>query len=73
MEIFQKVWNLVKNFQTNDEYVILAETIPAGTTTANATALALGYECEDIFSSSFKNNPSDIKNETIKKLLKILI
>ena len=69
MEIFQKGLEFGQNYQTKDEYVILAETIPAGTTTANATAKALGYECEGYFSSSFKNNPSDIKNETIKKAL----
>lgn len=69
MEIFQKGLEFGQNYQTKDDYVILAETIPAGTTTANATAKALGYECDGYFSSSFKNNPSDIKNETIKKAL----
>ena len=69
MKIFQKGLEFGQNYQTKDEYVILAETIPAGTTTANATAKALGYECDGYFSSSFKNNPSDIKNETIKKAL----
>jgi uncharacterized protein (TIGR00303 family) len=69
MEVFQKAIEFAQNYKTNDDYVILAESIPAGTTTANATALALQYECEGYFSSSFKNNPSDIKNETIKKAL----
>ena len=46
--------------------MILAETIPAGTTTANATGLGLSYECEGYFSSSYKNNPSDIKNQEVK-------
>jgi NaMN:DMB phosphoribosyltransferase len=54
----------------NADYVILAESIPAGTTTANATALGLQYECEGYFSSSYKDNPSDIKNETIKNALR---
>ena len=69
MEIFQKGLAFGQSFQTSSDYIILAESIPAGTTTANATALALGYECENYFSSSYKNNPSDIKNETIKKAL----
>jgi uncharacterized protein (TIGR00303 family) len=69
-EIFQKGLEFGQNFQTNDDYVILAESIPAGTTTANATAKALSYDCEGYFSSSFKNNPSDIKNQTIEKALK---
>lgn len=70
MEIFQKGLDFAQSFKTNDDYVILAESIPAGTTTANATALALDYECEGYFSSSYKNNPSDIKNETILNALK---
>jgi uncharacterized protein (TIGR00303 family) len=69
-EIFQKGLEFGQNFQTNDDYVILAESIPAGTTTANATAKALSYDCEGYFSSSFKNNPSDIKNQTIEKAIK---
>lgn len=70
MEIFQKGLEFAQSYQTKDDYVILAESIPAGTTTANATALALDYECEGYFSSSYKNNPSDIKNETITNALK---
>jgi uncharacterized protein (TIGR00303 family) len=69
MEIFQKGIEFGQNFETKDDYVIIAETIPAGTTTANATAKALGYKCEGYFSSSFKNSPNDIKNETINKAL----
>ncbi|NCB11348.1 MAG: TIGR00303 family protein [Erysipelotrichia bacterium] len=70
MEIFQKGIEFAQSYRTNDDYVILAESIPAGTTTANATALALQYECEGYFSSSYKNNPSDIKNKTIEDALK---
>ena len=70
MEIFQKGLNFAQSFETKDDYVILAESIPAGTTTANSTALALDYECEGYFSSSYKNNPSDIKNQTIINALK---
>ena len=70
MEIFQKGLGFAQSFETKDDYVILAESIPAGTTTANATALALDYKCEGYFSSSYKNNPSDIKNQTIINALK---
>ena len=70
MEIFQKGLSFAQSFETKDDYVILAESIPAGTTTANATALALDYECKGYFSSSYKNNPSDIKNQTIINALK---
>ena len=70
MEIFQKGIEFGQSYKTNDDYIILAESIPAGTTTANATALGLQYECDGYFSSSYKYNPSDIKNETIKDALK---
>jgi uncharacterized protein (TIGR00303 family) len=70
MEIFQKGIEFGQSYETNDDYVILAESVPSGTTTANATALALQYDCEGYFSSSYKNNPSDIKNKTIEDALK---
>jgi NaMN:DMB phosphoribosyltransferase len=47
----------------------LAESVPSGTTTAAATALALGYDCKDLFSSSFKAVPNSIRTQTINKAL----
>lgn len=69
MEIFQKGVEFATNYESKDDYVILAESVPSGTTTANATALALGYKSEGYFSSSFKNNPNDIKKLAIEKAL----
>jgi uncharacterized protein (TIGR00303 family) len=69
-ELFQKGVEFGKNYICKDDYIILGESVPAGTTTAQATAQGLGYEVEGKFSSSFKNNPSNIKNQTIKKALK---
>ncbi|SFV71664.1 Nicotinate-nucleotide--dimethylbenzimidazole phosphoribosyltransferase [hydrothermal vent metagenome] len=67
--IFEKGLNFGKNYICKDDYVILGESVPSGTTTATATALALGYDAKDLFSSSFKNVPHNIKEETIKKAL----
>ncbi len=58
-----------KDYNPEGDYVILAESVPSGTTTALATALALDYDCVGKFSSSFKNAPTNIKQETIKKAL----
>ena len=69
LEIFQKAIEFAQNYKTNDDYVILAESVPAGTTTANATALALGYECDGYFSSSYKDNPNEIKEKAIRTAL----
>ncbi|MAC83400.1 MAG: TIGR00303 family protein [Arcobacter sp.] len=70
MEIFQKGLEFGTNYESNDDYVILAESVPSGTTTANASAKALGYKCDAYFSSSFKDVPNDIKNSTINEALK---
>jgi len=69
MAVFQAGVQFASSYETKDDYVILAESVPSGTTTANATAKALGYASDGYFSSSFKNNPSNIKNETIKNAL----
>lgn len=69
MEIFQKGISFAQEYKCNDEYIILAESVPSGTTTATATALALGYDCKDAFSSSFKEVPNNIRTTTIEKAL----
>ena len=43
MNLFQKAVEFGKSYECSDDYIILAESVPAGTTTAYATALALGY------------------------------
>ncbi len=67
--VFQAAVEFGQNYTTNDEYIILGESVPSGTTTALATALALGYDAQDKFSSSFKNNPKDIKQQTVNQAL----
>ena len=68
--VFEAGVNFAQDYKMKDDYIILAETVPGGTTTANATALALGYRCKDNFSSSFRSTPLDIKNQTINEALK---
>jgi len=50
-------WSLAK-FQPKECYIILAESVPAGTTSAYATAKALGYSVDGFFSSSFRDAPT---------------
>ena len=69
LEIFQKGVEFGKSYQPTTDYIILGESVPAGTTTAQATAKALGYNVDGKFSSSFKDVPSDIKSATIKLAL----
>lgn len=69
MEVFQMGVQFAQDYELKDDYVILSESVPSGTTTAQASAMALGYQCKNYFSSSFKNSPEDIKYLTIKKAL----
>ena len=72
LELFEKALEFGKNYKVKDDYLIIGESVPSGTTTAYATCQALGYPCEGMFSSSFKNNPKDIKEKTVKKSLSLL-
>ncbi|MEA2019733.1 MAG: TIGR00303 family protein [Campylobacterota bacterium] len=69
-DIFQKGVEFGQSYKCKNDYIILGESVPSGTTTAAATALGLGYDCKDKFSSSFKNVPNNIKEKTIQKALK---
>lgn len=69
MALFQKGVEFGKNYECKDDYIILGESVPSGTSTAYATARALGYDCEGKFSSSFKNAPTSIKEKTVKSAL----
>ncbi|WP_434637196.1 nicotinate-nucleotide--dimethylbenzimidazole phosphoribosyltransferase [Sulfurimonas sp. NW7] len=71
-EVFAKGMQFGKSYELKGNYLILGESTPAGTTTATASALALGFDCADDFSSSFLHVPDDIKTQTINKALSLL-
>lgn len=70
--VFEKGMKFGRSYELKGSYLILAESTPSGTTTATATALALGYDCGDDFSSSFLNVPDSIRNKTIDKALSLI-
>ncbi|MFT7005152.1 MAG: hypothetical protein ACJAWW_002525 [Sulfurimonas sp.] len=70
--IFEKGMIAGKNYELKGSYLILAESTPSGTTTAATTALALGYDCADDFSSSFLNAPTSVKDKTIAQALSLI-
>jgi len=70
-EIFAKGMDFGRSYELKGSYLILGESTPSGTTTATSSALALGYACENDFSSSFLNVPNSIKNETINAALSL--
>ena len=71
-EIFAKGMAFGRSYELKGQYLILAESTPSGTTTALASALALGYDCVDDFSSSFLDVPNSIKNKTLKQALALI-
>lgn len=70
--VFEKGMKAGRTYELKGNYLILAESTPSGTTTAAATALALGYECRGDFSSSFLHVPSNIRDKTINKALALI-
>ncbi|MEK6658998.1 MAG: nicotinate-nucleotide--dimethylbenzimidazole phosphoribosyltransferase [Campylobacterota bacterium] len=70
--VFRKGMAAGESYELKGNYLILGESTPSGTTTAAATALALGYDCKDDFSSSFLHVPSSVRNETINKALSLI-
>ena len=71
-DIFEKGMKFGKEYELKGNYLILGESTPSGTTTATTSALALGYDCRDDFSSSFLNVPTSIKNKTIDAALSLI-
>ncbi|ADN08127.1 nicotinate-nucleotide--dimethylbenzimidazole phosphoribosyltransferase [Sulfurimonas autotrophica] len=71
-EVFVKGMEFGKSYELKGNYLILGESTPAGTTTATASALALGYDCADDFSSSFLHVPNNIKTQTINQALSLI-
>ncbi len=67
--LFEKGVAFGKSYVCKNDYLILGESVPSGTTTATATATALGYDAKSLFSSSFKNVPNAIREEMIEKAL----
>ncbi|MDQ7067446.1 MAG: hypothetical protein Q9M40_05475 [Sulfurimonas sp.] len=61
-----------KSYELKGSYLILGESTPSGTTTATATALALGYDVADDFSSSFLNVPNSVRTQTINAALSLV-
>ena len=69
--VFEKGMAAGKSYELKGNYLILGESTPSGTTTATATALALGYDCRNDFSSSFLNVPDSIREKTITQALSL--
>jgi len=67
--LFEKGLKFGQAYVCQDEYLILGESVPSGTSTARATAMGMGYEVQEYFSSSFKNVPNDVRQEVLIQAL----
>ena len=67
--VFEAGYGFGKGYAPQDDYVILAESVPSGTSTATASALGLGLDVRGYFSSSFADVPDSIRNRTIDAAL----
>jgi len=67
--IFAKGFAYGKDYTLQGDYLIIGESTPSGTTTAQACIKALGYETDGLFASSFKDAPTSIKEKTIQTSL----
>ncbi len=64
--LYQKMIEL--NFNPDQDQLIIAECVVGGTSTAYSVLNALGYECENLFSSSFPNGNHQIKKQIFKEI-----
>lgn len=67
--VFEKGRAFGREYRPKGDYVIIAESTPGGTTTAQAAIAALRYKTEGLFASSFKNAPVAIKKQSIDAAL----
>jgi uncharacterized protein (TIGR00303 family) len=66
-EVFEESFLLGKNLAKTAEYLVVGESTPGGTTTALGVLLALGYDAEGKESSSFPQNPHDLKIDVVRE------
>ncbi|MBP1908796.1 nicotinate mononucleotide-dependent phosphoribosyltransferase CobT [Methanolobus bombayensis] len=66
-EAFDNAFRLGEELAKKHDFVMIGESIPAGTTTANAVLQALGYDGN--VSSSSDSNPLSLKKEVVKEAL----
>ena len=71
-EVFAKGMSFGRSYELKGSYLILAESTPSGTTTATASALALGYDVKEDFSSSFLHVPNSVREQTINASLALI-
>jgi uncharacterized protein (TIGR00303 family) len=68
--LFERGWHLGDNLSRLSDYLLLGESVPAGTTTALAVMLALGVDAENKVSSTMIGGAHDLKTRTVREGLR---
>jgi uncharacterized protein (TIGR00303 family) len=69
-EIIENARKVGKEIASQSEYLVIGETTPAGTTTALAVLMAMGFNTNAYTSSSFQQNPTSLKTSVAMEGLK---
>jgi len=64
-KIFENSKIVGRELSKNNDYLVIGESIPAGTTTALGTLTALGYDADFKVSGSMPENPHNLKKDTV--------
>ncbi|WP_409200311.1 nicotinate mononucleotide-dependent phosphoribosyltransferase CobT [Methanobrevibacter sp. DSM 116169] len=70
LEIFENARELGRELDSRHDYLVIGESIAAGTTTALGVLKALGYSADGKVSGSMPTNPHELKLETVNEGLK---
>ena len=70
LEIYENGKELGQRLNGRHDYLVIGESIPAGTTTALGVLKALGIDANEKVSGSMPTNPHDLKIKTVEEGLK---
>lgn len=69
-ELFEKGYSLGEILSEKHGYIVVGESLPAGTTTALGVLVGLGYDAKGKVSGCMNTNPHEMKNELVDEGLK---
>ena len=68
--LFEKGFELAEILSEKHDYIVIGESLPAGTTTALGVLVGLGYDAKGKVSGCMDTNPHEMKNALVEEGLK---
>ena len=68
--LFEKGFELAEILSEKHDYIVIGESLPAGTTTALGVLVGLGYDAKGKVSGCMDTNPHEMKNAIVEEGLK---